>query len=198
MPKLWDETIESHRRAVRDATLDTAAALVAQRGLRAVTMSEIAEKTGIGRATLYKYFSDVETILAEWHQRQISHHLEQLTAARDRIDGPLERLEAVLMAYARIQREIVVQHQSEPHGSELAAIVHGDEQRADAERRLHSMFRDLTADAAASGDIRDDVSPKELAGFCVHALGAAGHVPSDDAVNRLVEVTLDGLRPTAS
>jgi len=75
MPKLWDETIEAHRRAVRDATLDTAAALVAERGLRAVTMSQIAEETGIGRATLYKYFPDVEAILVAWHERHISAHL---------------------------------------------------------------------------------------------------------------------------
>src|SRR5262249_50381931 len=41
VPKLWNETIEEHRRAVRDATLDTTAALVAKHGLRAVTMSQI-------------------------------------------------------------------------------------------------------------------------------------------------------------
>ena len=33
VPRLWDETIEAHRRAVRDATLDTTAALVAEHGL---------------------------------------------------------------------------------------------------------------------------------------------------------------------
>ncbi|TIL19051.1 MAG: helix-turn-helix transcriptional regulator, partial [Mesorhizobium sp.] len=55
MPKLWNETIDAHRRAVRDATLDTTAALVAEHGLLSVTMSKIAEETGIGRATLYKY-----------------------------------------------------------------------------------------------------------------------------------------------
>ncbi|MDQ3153275.1 MAG: TetR/AcrR family transcriptional regulator, partial [Actinomycetota bacterium] len=56
MPKLWNETIEAHRRAVIDATLDTTWALVTEHGLLSVTMSQIAEKTGIGRATLYKYF----------------------------------------------------------------------------------------------------------------------------------------------
>ncbi|TJV36742.1 MAG: helix-turn-helix transcriptional regulator, partial [Mesorhizobium sp.] len=55
MPKLWNETIDAHRRAVRDACLDTTAALVAEHGLLSVTMSKIAEETGIGRATLYKY-----------------------------------------------------------------------------------------------------------------------------------------------
>src|SRR5439155_608112 len=42
VPKLWNETIEAHRRAVRDATLDTTAALVAEHGLASVTMSQIA------------------------------------------------------------------------------------------------------------------------------------------------------------
>lgn len=64
MPRLWDDTIEAHRRAVQKAILDNAWALVTEHGLAAVTMSQIAEKTGIGRATLYKYFPDVEAILS--------------------------------------------------------------------------------------------------------------------------------------
>ncbi|HZA80384.1 MAG TPA: helix-turn-helix domain-containing protein, partial [Actinomycetes bacterium] len=83
MPKLWDETIEAHRLQVREAILDTTAALVASHGLRSVTMSEIAERTGIGRATLYKYFPDVEAILLAWHERQITTHLAQLEELRD-------------------------------------------------------------------------------------------------------------------
>src|SRR6266498_1825522 len=100
MPKLWTETIDAHRRAVRDATLNAAAALVAKHGLPSVTMSQIAEDTGIGRATLYKYFPDVEAILLAWHQRQISAHLEQLAEARDHASDPGQRLQAVLDAYA--------------------------------------------------------------------------------------------------
>ena len=38
-------------------------------------MSQIAEQTGIGRATLYKYFPDVEAILLAWHERQVTGHL---------------------------------------------------------------------------------------------------------------------------
>ena len=63
VPRLWNETIEGHRREVSDAIMDSTAALVTEHGLRSVTMSQIAEKTGIGRATLYKYFPRVETIL---------------------------------------------------------------------------------------------------------------------------------------
>jgi AcrR family transcriptional regulator len=104
VPRLWNETIEAHRHAVRDATLDTTAALVAEHGLLSVTMSQIAERTGIGRATLYKYFPDVEAILLAWHERQISGHLAQLAEVRDQATDPAGPLYAVLEAYAFISR----------------------------------------------------------------------------------------------
>jgi hypothetical protein len=40
------------------------------------------------------------------------------------------------------------------------------------------------------------VAPDELASHCLHALAAAGSLPSKSAVRRLVTVTLAGLRPS--
>lgn len=191
MPKLWTETIEAHRREVRDAILHTTAALVADRGLHAVTMSQIAEETGIGRATLYKYFPDVESILVAWHERHVADHLEHLAGVRDRARSPGERLEAVLAAYALISHERSRAH----YGPDLAALVHRGEHLAGAQRRLSDFIRDLLAEAAEAGDTRDDVAPEELASYCLHALAAAGSLSSEAAVRRLVVVTLAGLRP---
>ena len=190
MPKLWTETIEEHRRAVHDATLDTTAALVAEHGLASVTMSRIAAETGIGRATLYKYFPDVQAILAAWHARHVARHLEHLAAARDQAGGSAaRRLEAVLTAYALITYE-------RPQGTELAAVVHRGPHIAETEQRLLSFFGDLIADGAQAGGLRDDAAPGELASYCLHALNAAGSLPSADAVRRLVAVTMAGLRPS--
>jgi AcrR family transcriptional regulator len=192
MPKLWTETIEAHRRAVRDATLDTTAALLAKHGLRSVTMSQIAELTGIGRATLYKYFPDVEAILRAWHERQIMGHLRQLEAARDAAGDAGERLEAVLLAYARIA------HASRGHhDAELTTILHRDEQVVRAKHQLQGMIRELITDAVQTGAARDDVAADELARYCLHALTAASSLPSTAAVRRLVAVTLAGLRRPA-
>ncbi|MEO7119383.1 MAG: TetR/AcrR family transcriptional regulator, partial [Candidatus Limnocylindrales bacterium] len=80
MPKLWAETMDSHRRQVNDAILDATAELVAEQGPLGVSMSGIAERTGIGRATLYKYFPDVQSILVSWHARDFTGHLERLRA----------------------------------------------------------------------------------------------------------------------
>ena len=190
MPTLWTETIEAHRRGVHDAILDTTAALVGEHGLRAVTMSQIAEQTGIGRATLYKYFPDVEAILVAWHDRQITGHLESLAEIRDQAGDAGERLRAVLEAYAFIA------HGSHGHfDTELAAFLHRDEQIPRARQQLRHMIRDLLAEAAESGHVRDGVAADELASYCLHALAAAGSLPSKAAVRRMVTVTLAGLRP---
>jgi AcrR family transcriptional regulator len=190
VPRLWNETIQAHRHQVRDAILDTTAALVASHGLRSVTMSQIAERTGIGRATLYKYFPDVEAILLAWHERQITGHLDQLAAIRDQAGGARERLEAVLEAYALITHET-----RGHHDRELAAFLHRDGQVASAQQQLRALIRDLLAEAAATGELRDDVAPDELTSYCLHALAAAGSLPSKAAVRRLVTVTLAGVRP---
>ncbi len=190
VPRLWNETIEAHRRAVRGAILDTTWALVTEHGLTSVTMSQIAEKTGIGRATLYKYFPNVEAILLAWHERHVTGHLEHLAELRDQAGGAGERLEAVLEAYA------LISHHREHHGTELVAFLHRGEHVARAQQQLIDLVRDLLTEGAETGDIRDDVAPDELASYCLHALTAAGSLPSKAAVRRLVTVTLAGLRPS--
>jgi len=189
MPKLWNETIDAHRRDVQVAILEATAALVSAQGLQSVTMSQIAEKVGIGRATLYKYFSDVESILVTWHKRHISAHLEHLAEVRDQAGNASERVEAVLEAFALISFE--------RRDTNLAALLHRGEHVAHAERHLSNMIRELLAEAQKSGAIRNDVSAGELAAYCLHALAAASSLPSKAAVRRLVGVTLAGLQPPA-
>src|SRR5271170_2109210 len=119
MPRIWTETIAAHRDAVRDAILDATAALVAEHGLTGVTMSEIARQSGIGRATLYKYFPDIESILAAWHERHITEHLRQLAAVGE-ATAPAERLEAVLRAY------VARSGQRRSHSGDLAMLHQGE------------------------------------------------------------------------
>lgn len=63
-------------------------------------MSRSPGQARIGRATLYKYFPDIESILVAWHDRQITSHLGHLASVREQADEPVEQLRAVLEAYA--------------------------------------------------------------------------------------------------
>jgi AcrR family transcriptional regulator len=190
VPRLWTETVEGHRREVRDAVLDTTAALVARHGLRSVTMSRVAEEAGIGRATLYKYFSDLESILQAWHERQITSHLAEVTRLRDSAGTARERLAAVLAGYARLSRPSAGHRESR-----FAVRLHGSENVVRATGRLHGMVAELIEAAGRDGELRSDVPAAELATYCLHALAAAHDLESDDAVERLVGVILTGLHP---
>jgi AcrR family transcriptional regulator len=148
-------------------------------------MSQIAQETGIGRATLYKYFTDVESILVAWHARQIAAHLDMLRSLAERESDPNHRLASVLGAYALIQYE----HRAK----DLGAVLHGLEHVRRAEEHLRAFVRELVVGAVAEGTVRDDVPPDELARYCLHALTAAASSESKAAVGRLVELTLGGL-----
>jgi AcrR family transcriptional regulator len=144
-------------------------------------------RADIGRATLYKYFADVEAILVAWHERHVQAHLTELAALGERPGTPAERLEAVLEAYAQIVH--VRDH------SHLASVLHRQEHAAAAEHRLHAFVRDLVVEGAKAGAIRADVAADELSSYCIHALGAARDLPSKAAVRRLVTLTLAALQP---
>jgi hypothetical protein len=73
---------------------------------------------------------------------------------------------------------------------------HRGEHVVRAQQQLIDLIKDLLSEAAAIGDVRDDVAPEEeLASYCLHALTAASSLPSKAAVRQLVTVTLGGLRP---
>ena len=189
MPKLWTDTIVAHKQSVRDAALDAAAGLVMRRGLAAVTMSEIAQQTGIGRATLYKYFPDIQSLVQAWHERQIGRHLVALAAIAQGQGKPLERLDAVLRAYAGMA------HSHED--GELADLLHGGGHAAQALDHLSAFVAAIIAEAAAAGEVRHDVPPSELATFCLAAMAGARNFGSDAAVSRLVALTYDALGAVA-
>lgn len=187
MPRLWTHTIEAHRREVQDAILDTTASLVAAHDRRSVTMSQIAEKTGIGRATLYKYFPDVDAILAALHDRHLAGHLQNLNALRQGPGDAAEQLEAVLQMIGRIQ----LQRHAGPHGQSPSREEHVGR----AQQHLGEMIRELLVEGAEAGSIRDDVPATELLTYCLHAVMAAPTLASEEAVSRLVTLIVAGVRP---
>lgn len=189
MPKLWTRTIETHRREVGDAILDSAATLVAEHGLRGVTMSRIAEQAGVGRATLYKYYPDAESILVAWHERHVARHLARLEQLRQEASDPGTAVATVLDAYA----VIVHDRARRSGGTDVAAVVHQGARVAPVEQRLRTFLSELLAEAARAGQVRADVPAGELAEYCLHALGAAAGAPDRAAVRHVVDCTLTGV-----
>lgn len=189
MSRAWEETVDAHRQDVRSAVITAVASLVDGAGLRSVTMSRIAQEANVGRATLYRYFPDLDAVLRAWHDTQIAAHLEELAAVRDRTAPPAQ-LRAVLEAYALLARRSHGHHEAE-----LQAFLHRDHRVEKARGEVRALIRDLIADATRNGRVRADASPDELAAYCMNAINAAAELPSTAAVQRLVSITVSGLAP---
>ncbi len=193
MPKLWDETVELHRIAVRDAILEAGWKLATEHGVLSVTMTQIAQEAGIGRATLYKYFPDVESVLRANHQRHVEAHLAELTQHTTGPGSATERLEALLRSYARIC------HLRGRRGSaDVSALLHRQREVAEAEQRVRTLLAQALDEAAASGGVRSQMPTAELADYCLHALGAAVKAPDAAALTRLVDLVMRSLGPGSS
>jgi AcrR family transcriptional regulator len=185
--------VESHRQEVREAILDAAGALVASKGLLAVSMSQLAAAAGIGRATLYKYFADVEEVFAAWHGRQIAEHLAQLTALAEGPAEPAIRLRSVLETYGQICRQ-----RARHGGDAMSAALHHAREVQQPEQQLRDLLARLVAEAAAAGAVRTDMPAQELASFCVHALTAAADVEVPPSVQSLVDLVWASLTRSSS
>jgi AcrR family transcriptional regulator len=149
-------------------------------------MAGIASEAGIGRATLYKYFPDVDAVLQAWHRRHVEEHLVRLGEARDQAEGATQQLEAVLRAYANLA--------ARGPGDEIAMALHRGPHLEDARGQLRTLLSDLLSAAAEQGAARRDVPADELALFAERALAAGGELESTEAVERLVRLTLSALR----
>ena len=168
--------------------MEAAWRLAEERGPLSVTMSQVAEEAGIGRATLYKYFPDVESILVARHAGHVAQHLAQLNELRGRGETASARLVYVLGGYATI-----CFHRGLHSSTEVATLVHRAPEMVEAERGLHGLMVELIEDAIAEGGIRRDQPAGELADYCLHALGAAARATDPSTVARLVDMVLAGI-----
>lgn len=96
----------------------------------------------------------------------------------------------MLTAYAHMSRR-----QGGP-GGDTAAALHSRAHATPTEDQVTALLTDLFKASALAGAVRSDVPARELAAYCLHALGAVGPETSGAGVRRLVGVTLDAVRPT--
>ena len=192
MPRIWAETIDGHRRQVNDAILDATAELIAEQGALSVTMSAIAERAGIGRATLYKYFPDVQSILVAWHTRDFAEHVHRIKALSEADDVTLDD----------VAKFVCAQRRSHPHRKgrdilgTLAHTLAGGEGIlvGTIEREILTVLTELLARLVDRQEVRDDQDPELLAKWLLHAAHAPGDL-DDRAVSQLV---VDSLAPKPS
>jgi TetR/AcrR family transcriptional regulator, mexCD-oprJ operon repressor len=140
--------------------LDSVAHVFADRG-SAVSITEIAARSGVGRATLYRYFPTREVLMVELQRVAVQDVGHGLRAANlDAIDVPaaLERAVRVVLSvghrYAAVVREQV------PVSREVADVL------------VRDPIRGMLARGQAEGVLRPDCTPAWLEDMFVGLIDA--------------------------
>lgn len=92
MPRIHAPSVVEHVAQQRAAVFDAAIDLFVEHGYAAVNVGDIAERVGIARNSLYRYFPDKAHILAAWFEQVMDPLIAASEAAARRVEPASERL----------------------------------------------------------------------------------------------------------
>lgn len=162
----------------------------AERGLDAST-AEIADRAGVGEATLYRRFPTKDDLIAAIVATKMDEALE--IAAECLLEpDPWRGLERFL--YEMTERSAQDQGVSDSAKDRCVAAAELAPQR----KRMLDLCGELVRRAQRDGAVREDVAGQDLV-FLVGAAGSLGKLPypdlREDLWKRYLGLLLDGLRP---
>jgi AcrR family transcriptional regulator len=179
------------------AIMDAARTLLAERRPREVSMEAIAERAGVGKATLYRRWSSRDELALGL--------LEELTRGALPV-GDLGDTRAELVALVRQTIDALVGSVMGPVVQGLASELIGDpELRARLQERVISVRRRAVGEvlerAVARGDVRPDldteIGPELLVGPVYYRLMLSGEPIDPGLAERIVDSLLTGWAPAA-
>ncbi|SEL03551.1 TetR/AcrR family transcriptional regulator [Nonomuraea pusilla] len=179
-----ERALRADARRNREAVLDAAAELFAQRG-DAVQMDEIAERAGLGVGTLYRHFADKQALLAAI----IGRRFEAMTAlarAADEADDPWESFETLLYGYlesaeADAAFRFAILGPEKPSWNDIVA------EKTD----FSAIIERIVRRAVHAGRLREDF---RAADFVMVTRGAMANMTGPGAWRRHVTLVLEGIR----
>jgi len=174
----------------RQRILDAAVEVFAERGLEAST-SEIAQRAGVGEATLFRRFPTKDDLVTAIVQVMLED-AASLAASCLEDDDPWRGVERFLYEMAeRASEDHVISDSNKERCMASPALA------ADRGRVL-DLTAQLVRRAQAAGVLRDDVAGTDLM-FLMGAVASVGEVPFQglrpDLWKRYLGIVLDGLRP---
>jgi AcrR family transcriptional regulator len=173
-----------------DALLQAAKAVFATSGVDA-PVREIAEKAGVGLATLYRHFPQRADLIAAVFRREIDACADAapiLSAEREPFEALanwMQRYAAFIAAKRGLAQAL---HSGDPAFDNLPGYF---------DQRLRPALRTLLKAAIAAGEVRADVDADELLG-AVGSLCISAYNAGPGRAERMVALLVDGLRYGAS
>lgn len=200
MPRIRAATIDEHKALTRRALLDAAKELIEEAGTAEIPLGEVALAAGVGRTTLYDYFTDRDDMIATLVEEELPQVIDTLISSVPKI-GPVDA------RLAELSMKTVEFVSTDPV---FGVILHREAGRMS----LEAQQRILESHAELSGEMarlyREGVEqgifksmPPHLAGRLIQdtimsaaktLIDSEGHIPADVVTSLASQFLLGGLR----
>jgi len=188
----------------RPLILKAATEVFSERGFAAVTVAEIADRAGIGKGTVYEYFSSKDELLFavfEWMNEGIADRIRALVEE----GGPIhDRLRRLLDLGAEVTREqvemqaVVLDFWSASRGTTSEARY--NQACLATYRTYRSLVAEVIRNGQSEGELRPEVDADAIAAMVVAAMDGLGiqfffdrDIDPNTTVGGFAEVLLAGL-----
>ena len=102
MPKIIGESLASHRELTRARLFEALGSLMGEQSFESVTMSQIAERAGVGRTAVYNHFADKEVLLLAYMREVTGEFARVLTQRLEAEPDPLMRLRIYIRSHLQM------------------------------------------------------------------------------------------------
>ncbi|MEV0233719.1 TetR/AcrR family transcriptional regulator [Nonomuraea sp. NPDC050786] len=167
----WDDALDEHRSRYRERIIDAAIDLVAEQGAVKSSMSALAQRAGVGRATVYKYFPSIEHALLAHVEREVKECSRRLEAICEQTGDPLQRLRG----YVDTQLDLFA---GQRHRLSWSTIDQADLSAAalssfrEHVERLQAPLVEILRGGVTHGAFRPDIDPELHARIIIKVLGS--------------------------
>ncbi|MFF7457375.1 TetR/AcrR family transcriptional regulator [Kitasatospora sp. NPDC008115] len=146
--------VQARLDAQREAVLQAAVGLLAERGYGGCSMAAVAERAGIATGSMYRHFANKADLSVELFRRVVTREVAAVHEAVARHDTPRERIAAVVETFAaRALRAPRLAH---------ALLVEPADTVVDAERLVfRRTFRDVLAAEIAAALAAGQLPPQD-------------------------------------
>ncbi|MFI2780214.1 TetR/AcrR family transcriptional regulator [Streptomyces sp. ALB3] len=169
--------VRADARRNRERVLVAARAVFAEHGIDA-PMATVARRAGVGVATLYRHFPTRDTLVRGAFAKQMETCTRALTEALAAPD-PWQGFQQLIETVCALQRE----ERGFP-AAFLTAFPESSSEHAQSRRRAERDFTTLVRRAQASGALRADFHPSDLAVVLLAHCALVTALPDDGAASR--------------
>ena len=102
MPKIIGESLASNRELTRARLFEALGSLMGEQSFESITMSQIAERAGVGRTAVYNHFADKEVLLLAYMREVTSEFARVLKQRLEAEPDPLMRLRIYIRSHLQM------------------------------------------------------------------------------------------------